>query len=1110
MLTTTFLYRVQRHGRMIGAVLLVLAGMPEMAGAQTPEATISGVITDASGGALPGVAVTAVQAQTGQRHSATTNEEGFYALRALPIGPYVIEAELSGFHRYRREGLTLTTGATVPLDIKLPIGALTDTVTVHAEAPLLSARTSEMSQLIESRSVEGMPLGDRRSMNLIKMTGAAVFVTYDAGAKPNFSLAGGRTQSQMFWIDGGAGQNMRLGIGQMDVDPPVDTVQEVKILSNNYSAEYGGSAGGVIIATTKSGTNQLHGSASEYFRHDKLDAVDFFAPVVNGRKEKAPLRYNVFGGTLGGPIRRDKTFFFVSYEGSRRRTGVTRVMTVPTELQRRGNFSQTFDARGNLIVIYDPATAAGTPRRPFAGNVIPEDRLDPVGLRLAALYPLPNRPAENVTGANNFGANGTTRLERDNYMVKVEHTVGGNDKITGRYLYNSDNMFQGSVFADAAADTVTDAIRHQNYFYGGYTATFGSALINEMRYTYSNRINHQVSPGLAGGWPTRLGLRGVSDEAFPRVTIAGVAALGAATHERRQFPIQQHQFVNTLSYVRGRHTLKTGLEVRPSFNYEVNRPSISGSFAFTTQPTALPGGANTGHGMASLLLGFPNSVTIRETEILDRSSWYLAAFAQDDWTVRSNLTLNVGVRWETDTPIVDADNRMNGFDAQAINPISGTPGVVRFAGLDGWPSAPYKTDLNNIAPRFGFAWRPFGRTATVIRGGAGIFYAHPFDHGAPTSASLGFERSATLSTPDNGLTAPFYLEDGVPPLAVETGTRDAGFGAVPLGRPTTTTVTYFDRDRKTGYARQFNLGVQQELHGRMVVELAYVGNVSRNLPGPNLSINQIAPDRLRPGVTQRDRPFPQFANVLVVLPAIGRSDYHAGTARLEKRFSHGFNFLGTYTYARFLNDTDEGGDDVGDVGVYSDYYNRAADYGPSGNDIRHRLTVSGVYELPIGPGKRLLGTHWMGQVVGGWSIGLLGLLQSGAPFSVLTQTNNTNAFSAGTPRADLTGNPVLPAGDRTLQRWFNTDAFAQPAPFTFGNSGRGILRGDGIANVDVSLSKNVSLSAARYLQVRVELFNVLNHANFGLPGHTLGAPNFGVVSDASGGRTVQLGLRAVF
>jgi hypothetical protein len=1087
-----------------------VASLTAEARGQSSEATISGIVSDSTGVALPGATIVAVHTGTGQRIVAISNHEGFYALRPLPIGAYVIEAELPQFQKYRREGLTLTTGATVALDIQLPLGALKDTVTVRGDAPLLSARTSEMSQLIESRAVEAMPLGDRRSMNLIKMTGAAVFVAYDSGAKPNFSLAGGRTQSQMFWIDGGAGQNMRLGIGQVDVDPPVDTVQEVKILSNNYSAEYGGSAGGVIIATTKSGTNQFRGSMFEYFRHDALDAADFFAPVVDGAKEKAPLRYNVFGGTVGGPLQRDKTFFFFSYEGSRRKTGNTRIMTVPTELQRRGDFSQTFDARGNPIVIYDPATTAGGSRTAFPGNVIPQPRLDPVALQLVALYPLPNRTPDNVSGANNFAANGAEQLERDNYLVKLDHTFGANDRISGRYLYNSDNRFQASVFVEPAADTVTDALRHQHYFYVGYTRTFAAALVNELRYTYGTRINHERSLGLGEGWPSRLGLRGVPDEAFPRFAIAGVAALGATTHERRQFPIQQHQIVDTLSYVRGRHALKTGIEIRPSFNFEVNRPSISGNFSFTTQPTALPGRAGTGHGLASLLVGFPNSVSIRETDTLDRSSWYLAAFVQDDWTLSSTLTLNAGVRWETDTPIVDANDRMNGFDPEAINPVSNTPGVVRFAGIDGWRPSPYETDWNNFGPRLGFAWRPWNAERTIVRGGAGISFAHPFDHGAPSSASLGFEQSATLSTPDNGLTAPFFLRNGVPPLELGSAALDAGFGAVPVGQATTTAVTFFDPDRKTGYSRQFNLGIQQELAGRLVVEAAYIGNVSRHLPGPNLPINQIPPDRLRAGVTQRDRPFPQFSNVSLVLPATGRSDYHAAMLRSEKRFARGFSLLATYTYATFLNDTDEGGTDVGDVGVYSNQYDRAADYGPSGNDVRHRLTLSSVYEPPIGRGRRYLSNHWLGQIVGGWSIGVLGTLQSGAPFTVTTQTNTTNAFSAGAQRANLTGEPALPGNERTLTRWFNTDAFAQPASFTFGNSGRGILRGDGIVNFDVSLAKNVSLASARVLQLRVELFNAFNHPNFGLPGHTLGAPDFGVVSEASGGRTVQLGLRFVF
>ena len=1101
--------------RLVAAALSTFLGVlllapPHEADAQTPEATISGIVTDGTKAAVPGVTITAQHTQTGQRIVAISNSEGFYALRPLPIGEYVVEAELQGFRKYRREGLTLTTGATVAVDIQLSIGEMAETVTVMGEAPMLSARTSEISQLIESRAVESMPLGDRRAMNLIKMTGAAVFVDYGAGAKPNFSLAGGRTQSQMFWIDGGAGQNMRLGIGQVDVDPPVETVQEVKILANNYSAEYGGSAGGVIIATTKSGTNSFRGSAFEYFRHDALDAADFFAPFIDGGKQKAPLRYNVFGGTIGGPLRRDKTFFFFSYEGSRRKTGTTRIMTVPTELQRRGDFSQTFDARGNLIVIYDPATTSGTSRTPFPGNVIPQNRLDPVALELMAMYPLPNRTPDNVSGANNFGANGAERLVRDNYLAKVDHTLGRNDKISGRYLYNSDNRFQTSVFPEPAADTESDALRHQNYFYVGYSRTFGSAIVNELRYTYGNRINHTTSPGLGGGWPSRLGLGGVSDEAFPRFAIAGIAALGATNHERRQFPIEQHQLVDTLAYLRGRHALKGGIEIRPSFNYEVNRPSISGSFNFTTQPTALPGRSGTGYGLASLLVGFPNSVSIRETEVLDRSSWYLAAFVQDDWTVRPDLTINAGVRWETDTPIVDANDRMNGFDPAATNPVSGTPGVVRFMGLDGWPTSPYKTDWNNFGPRLGFAWRPLGAERTVVRGGAGIFFAHPFDHGAPSSASLGFERSATLSTPDNGLTAPFYLRDGVPPLEAETAVRDASFGAVPVGRPTTTAVTFFERNRKTGVSRQFNLGVQQELAGRVVVEAAYIGNISRNLAGPDLSINQIAPDRLRPGVTQRDRPFPQFTNVSLVLPTNGRSDYHAGTVRAEKRFSRGFNALATYTYSRFLSDTDSGGSDVGDVGTYSNLYDRAADYGPAGNDIRHRLTLSSVYELPVGPDRRYLSNHWLGQVIGGWTIGVLGTLQSGPPFTVTTQTNTTNAFSAGALRADVSGDPELPSSERTLTRWFNTDAFAQPAPFTFGNSGRGILRGDGVVTFDLSLAKNVALGAARTLQLRVEAFNAFNHPNFGLPGHTFGAPNFGVISSASEGRTVQLGVRFVY
>ncbi|MGH9839100.1 MAG: carboxypeptidase regulatory-like domain-containing protein [Blastocatellia bacterium] len=1105
--------------------------------AQTPQATISGIVTDAAGAVVPGVTVTAISPATGQRTIAVTNERGFYVLTQLTIGEYAIEAEKAGFKKHLRRNLTLTTGATQALDITLEVGGATDTVTVTGETPLLQTRTSDVSQLIESRAVEDLPLGDRRTLNLVKLTGAAVFVSYDPGAKPVFSLAGGRTQSQMFWIDGGSGQNMRLGIGQVDLDPPVETVQEVKVLSNNYSAEYGGSAGGVIIATTKSGGNQFHGSLFEYVRNDLFDAANFFAPIVEGRKSKAPLRYNVFGGTIGGPVwlpkktfgpaaydGHNRTFFFFAYEGSRRREGQVSTLTVPTLPQRQGDFSQTRNAQGQVIPIYDPATTrtegGRTVRTQFADNRIPANRLDPVALKILEFYPLPNKAPDNVTGANNFRSNFQRILTRNNYTAKVDHNFSDRDRINIRYLYNNDDLDFTSVFPIKAAETNALALRHQNYFYGGWTRVFSSTIINELRYTYSNRVNHSQSFGLGEPWAARLGLRGAPDGAFPRITVAGVTALGANGHERRQFPIQQHQFVNNLSVTRGRHALKIGAELRESLNFEINRPSISGQFNFSTLPTGLPGSAATGVGLASLLAGFPNSVTFRETDALDRYSWYLSGFFQDDWTVSSSLTINLGLRWETDTPITDRDNRMNGFDPGAINPVSGTPGVVRFAGLDGWPEKPYGADWNNFGPRLGFAWRPFGLKKTVIRGGAGVFFAHPFDHGAPNTAALGFERSATLTTPDNGITAPFLLRDGVPAVNLSGGALNAGFGAVQVGRPTTTAVTFFERDRRTGYSEQFNLSIQQELPASFVFEIGYLGNLSRKLSSDNISLNQITPQKLaeiaaRPNPADRvgrqvDRPFPQFSNVSLALPAFGVSNYHALALRAEKRFAGGFNLLSTYTWSKFLNDTDEGGGALGDQQPYSNYYNRDADYGPSGNDIRHRFTLSTVYELPVGKRKRFLSQHPARHLLGDWSIGVLALLQTGPPFTVTTQTNTTNAFSAGGLRANVTGNPALDGSERTLDRWFNTNAFSQPAPFTFGSSGRGILRGDGIVNFDLSALKNIRIGEQKGFQFRLEMFNAFNHPDFGLPGSSLGGPGFGLVSSARSARTIQLGLRYAF
>lgn len=1103
--------------------LASLLGLSLVCIAQSPQATVSGIVTDTQGALIVDAQVVATNAATQVKFEARTNESGFYSLRGLPIGSYSLTVEHPGFRKYARSGLVLTTGQALELAIQLEVGAVTETVNVNAAASTLETRTSDVSQLVESKTIEDMPLGDRRSMNLVNITGGAVFVNYDSGAKPNFSLAGGRTQSQNFFVDGGTGQNMRLGIGQMDFDPPVEVVQEVKILSNNYSAEYGGSAGGVVIATTKSGGNTLKGTLFEYLRNEKLDAGNFFAPWVNGEKQRAPLRYNVFGGTVGGPVvipklynGKDKTFFFFAYEGSRRGEGQIRTMTLPTAQQLAGDFSQTFAANGTVVPVYDPNTTrvegTRTVRDQFPGNRIPASRIDPVAANIVKFYPSPNRAPDNITGANNFRANYVSRLTRDNYTAKVDHNLGSKDKLQARYIYNSDNVFNTSVFPEPQADTLEDPLRHQHYTFVSWTRIVSPNIVNDLRFTYSNRINWNRSKGIGGNWPSKLGIKGVPENAFPGITATGYQQIGSTNQERQQFPIQQYQLIDNFSWVKGRHSMKFGFELRPSYNFEINRPTLSGAFTFGPLATGQPGVAASGNGMATLLLGFPTAFAARETQILDRYSYYMSGFAQDDWQVSKDLTLNFGVRWEVDTPITDRNNRMNGFDTLQTNPVSGTPGVVKFMGVNGWRTNPYNADWNNFGPRFGFAWKPFGSQSTVMRGGYGIFFAHPFDAGAPASASLGFENSLTLNSPDNGITAPFYLRDGVPGFSLTPPTLNDSFGSVRVGQNPNTNVTFYEDNRGTGYAQQFNFGIQRELPGAVIVEATYLGNLSRKLPSSNLSLNQIRPEILGPSnQSQRDRPFPQFTGVSVLLPPLGVSSYHALVARFDKRFSAGFNILATYTWSKFLNNTNEGGSVLGaEGGPYSDFYNRRNDWGPSENDVRHRLTWSSVYELPFGKGKRFLSDSWTRHIVGDWGVGTVVLLQSGAPFTVTTQVDTRNAFAAGALRADVLRDPNLSGDERSLTRWFDTSALAQPAAYRSGNQGVNILRSDNIVNFDVSLLKNIPIGETRKFQLRGEFFNIANHADFGNPGRVLGAPGFGVVATARAPRRVQVGARLVW
>lgn len=1094
----------------IGSVFSVV--IAPSAHAQSSQATIAGVITDSQGAAIAGTTITATNRATGVSVTATANEAGIYSLPNLAIGEYTVTVIQQGFSQFTADHVVLSTGQVLGLNAILQPGSISQSVTVQAQNASMETRTSEIGQIIESKSVADLPLGNRTSMNIISLTGGAVFID-----SANYSLAGGRTKSSMTWLDGGSGQNIRLGIGTAEISPPVDTIQELGIITNNYSAEYGGSAGGVVLQNTRSGSNLFHGTVYEFLRNDAFDAPGYFAAVRNGAKQKPELRYNVYGGTIGGPIRPDRTFFFFGFEGSRQRTGSNVTLTVPTLLQRAGDFSQTLDASGKVIPIYDPSstkTVNGiTTRTQFPNNRIPQSAIDLVAQKIIAYYPLPT----NGAAANNFSANDVATSNSQFYLARVDHVLGSRDRLAARYIFSKGRTGNNSVYPIKAADPYQWNISNDNIGYGQWVHTLSPAMVNDLRFTFETRVYHQLADGVGGDYPDKLGLKGVSTNAFPYIAASGYSTLGSSGQERRQYPVNQYQLVDDLSWLLGRHSIKIGAEVRRSMDHEVNLSTASGSFTFGTQPTGQPGKSATGNGFASLLVGFPTAFSEASTEPLTRTSWYLVGFAQDDFTVRPSLTLNLGLRWETDTPIRDENNRMNGFDSRAINPVSGTPGVVKFMGVNGFRQTPYSVDLNNFAPRFGFAWQPSHTGSTVVRGGFGYFFAHPFDAGQPASAALGFSVSAALNTPDNGITAPFYLRDGIPSgVALSGAPLDDSFGAVPVGSTATTTVSYFDPRHRTGYAQQFNLGIQQQLPGDFVLEISGLGNIAHKLAGANQAINQIAPNVLSAvHHSQSDRPFPQFSGVTLVAPSIGNSNYFAGMVRLEKRFAHGFNLNTTYTFSRLLDDNDGAGATIGnnnssDSTVYSNYYNRRADYGPSANDIRHQFVFSSVYELPFGPHRAYLSQGVSSRIFGSWNLGNVTRVYSGAPFTVITQTNSTAAFSSGAQRADVIGNPALPAGQRSPAHWFNTAAFAQPANYTFGDEGRNSLRGPGFVNFDFSLIRNVAFTETRLLQIRGEFFNIFNHTNLQMPQRAFGASGFGTITSANSARQIQLGARLVF
>ena len=1088
--------------------------------AQSGTSTIAGTVNDGTGSAIPAAKVTITNEQTGGTQSLLTNEAGLFRAGSLVPGAYRVEVEAHGFQKLLRKPIHLEVGQVIALDLQLELGKATETVTVTEAAPVTDSQTSNVGQVVNRQMLAGLPLPNRAASSLAALAPGVVMIDTGAGTAENypvFSVAGGRARNQNFTLDGGNVSNaVGLTRPQQLTSLPVDAMQEFKVIASTYSAEWGHSTGGIITMTTRSGTNQYHGSLFESLQNDALNARNFFAI------RRSPVKLNQYGGSLGGPIRRDKTHFFVTWEQTRQLTSFETTSTVPTALNRQGNFSDLRSTSGNLVAIYDPATGStAATRQPFAGNIIPAARFDPVAQAAMAYFPAANR-AGTATNANNFIGASRNSLGRNIVVGRLDHQIKPTDLVTARYYINDASTNNNGTYGIPAADPLADItdVRVQTIL-GSYTHIFRSNLTNDFRYTYLRRKFIDSRPGFGENLAGTIGLTGVSDAAFPAFNIPGYgvpagfvagnvtipntgAALGNPNAVYRiQTPIVDQQFLEALQWTRGRHAFKFGAEYRRGANDEVRDRGSAGVFTFSPLTTDLPGSsASTGNSLASFLLGEVNAASIQVSDKIPSRASYLALYAQDDWRISDRLTLNAGMRWEVEFPRRVVGNKMNSFDPYAINPVSGTRGVVTFAGLNGTPERAFRTDWNNFGPRLGFAYRLPGNRETVIRGGGGVFFGQTVSNTIGDTASLGFSTAASYSVAQAETQSAFQLRNGFPAATRQPLTP--GFGAVPVGQRVNTSVSFFNPEQVAPISYQFNLGIQRELRENLLLEAGYIANVSHHLTANDFSLNQVPPQLMTSGNAQLVRPFPQFNNVTWINPSIGNSTYHGVFVRTEKRMARSLAFLAHYTFSKFLDDV-EASQEFGATGSYMDAYNRRLDKGRSGSDVPHRLVFSLLYETPKFQGRRLLNA-----ALGGWKVGIMENAESGPAFTVITTANTTNAFPAGPLRPNLLRNPVVSADQRTIARWFDTAAFANPGPLTFGNSPRSGLRGAPVIATDATVEKSFSFTERWRFDVRGELYNILNHAIFNVPGFTFGAADFGVVSSARSPRTAQLAIRLSF
>ena len=1101
-------YRICAN-RMLASILLIsalwLLTSAHHIAAQTATGEITIRVLDPAGAVVPNADLSVVGTDTGALvRSLKTNDLGLADIPLLEPGRYNIRVSAQGFKQLDRNSVVVTVGNVVSLTIPLELGSSSESVTVTSETPLVETKSDTIAQVVEAKTLGELPIQNRSYLTSANFTAGVIPST---GSRDNTFAAYGNTGLQnAFLLDGARNVNYMRGLDSRTRDmvrPPIDAIQEFTVQTSNFSAEFGASAGGVVNAITKSGTNSFHGSAYDFLQNSYINATNYFSLT------KPMLVQNQYGGSLGGPIKRNRAWFFGAYEGFHDRSTSTATAVVPTALERTGDFSKTVNSSGKVIPIYDPSTTAGSgstaTRTQFQGNAIPSADISAIGQALANEYPLSN------VGTNEYVSNIPSRIDTKNILSRSDLQISSNDSVFGRYSRTTNATTEdgalpalaqpGGIYAlDASAVGL------------GYTRVLSPTAINELRFAWTTiALNSDVTQKRDEIIPGSLDPQ--IDSGTPYFNVSNYAGLGAQPGCCTTTPLRKSSGVwdwsDNVSKSLGRHSLKTGGELmsfRPTtFTAASGRSTFGFSGVFTQNPQSR---SATGNALADLLLGDANTLKTGTVGQSVERAWFIGGYVTDQWSVTSNLTLNIGGRYDYTSPSVDTQNRMGDF---VLDPGSPLYGSLILSGDSHLPQSLATYSKKNFAPRVGFAYRvPHAGRELTVRSSYGIFYAQ--DEGT------GVTNRPTANPPFWGYGAQMISSNQLDPAT--------GFQLTPtanISRPTppsaanfvlspaaTSTLVSWALHVPPSYVQEWSLSVQKQLPWNMMFETDYVGNHGVHLLGVGEG-NQ--PTVLNSTTVNSRRPLIQYTDASVKkVRSWNESNYNGLSATLERRFEHGISFQNAFTYGHAFDLVDPALDLCDGCGVgdtIQNNYDIRANYGPSDNDVRLRYVLSGVFELPFGAGKPYLATDGiLSQLAGGWAVSPVYQIQSGLPFTPGLSFDAANAGTVTRPNRVCNGN----IGGGTLNEYFDTSCFVAPTSYTFGNSGRNVLRAPGMNNLDMSLQRRFPIAWLHesVLNFRAEAFNILNHPQWNAPGATVGNTLYGVISSARAPRQWQMAAHVTF